>query len=50
MLRLIKLHFNLKRWVATRVCDHQRTTGSVLIEMGRQKMFWCNRCERTWFS
>lgn len=45
MTRLIKLRFNLKRWVATHACDHQGTTGSVLIETGRQKMFWCDRCE-----
>lgn len=33
---------------------HDRLTGESwisdqLIDMGKAKMFWCEKCERTWF-
>lgn len=48
MFRLYHLR-SLRAWWATRVCDHEGTTRSTLVDMGRAKMFWCVRCQRTWF-
>ena len=45
----------LARWRLQRSCfHHDHNTGeswieSRLIDLGRRKMFWCVRCERTWF-
>lgn len=49
MLRLWKLR-SLREWWHTRHCVHGDNTRSALIDMGTRKMFWCNRCQRTWFS
>ena len=43
-------HCGFRRWWETRRCDHFGFENSKIIEMGRRKMFWCDRCERTWFS
>lgn len=44
------------RWRDRRACfhhDHRTGTswiGERLIEMGSRKMFWCRKCQRTWFT
>lgn len=40
-----------RRWRATRSCEHpEHCRRERLIDLGQRKMFWCVRCERTWFS
>lgn len=66
MIRLIRLHSMpeaetwtqaCRWWWLTRKCDHSPSAGlpsefilSQMIDGGMRKMFWCARCERTWFS
>lgn len=44
-----------RRWLIRRRCFHHDHRAEVswiqsrLIDLGRRKMFWCTRCERTWF-
>jgi hypothetical protein len=45
--------FNRRR--QRRCMHHDRMTGTSwiseqLIEAGMRKMFWCTRCEQTWFT
>lgn len=47
--RLLKLR-SLRAWWRTRHCNHDGTERSQLIETGTNKMFWCTRCQRTWFA
>jgi hypothetical protein len=49
LLRLWRLR-SLAIWIDTMGCKHRETQRSALIDSGRRKMFWCTRCERTWFS
>jgi hypothetical protein len=52
MSRLRRMGWDLGRWRATRHCDHQPELicqRSRLVDLGRRKMFWCLRCQRTWF-
>lgn len=45
-----------RRWRAQRACwHHDRRTGASWllgqsIDMGMRKMWWCGRCDRTWFT
>lgn len=44
----------LFNWRMQRGCMHHDVNGESwvtgqLIDLGRRKMFWCVRCNRTWF-
>jgi len=44
------------QWQDRRACfHHAHTTGtswieSELVDLGRRKRFWCNRCGRVWLT
>lgn len=31
-------------------CTHEGTTDHALIDLGRNKVWWCSSCEATWFA
>ena len=45
----------LERWKRRRNCFHHDPVAKVsfirsqLIDSGMRKMFWCTRCQQTWF-
>jgi hypothetical protein len=50
MMRFFKLR-SLRKWWATRHCGHgPQGDRQVFIDTGARKMFWCSKCQRTWFS
>lgn len=49
LIRLMHLR-SFRQWWRTRRCQHVGGEHSRLINSGRQKMFWCVRCQRTWFQ